>query len=101
MPKIIKRPKIVMPALKEDAAIKAAAAADPDAQALTDAQLKGMVPIGAVRGRPKSDASKQLLSVRYSPEVIAFFRSTGEGWQARMDGVLKEYVSRRSKRSSP
>jgi uncharacterized protein (DUF4415 family) len=24
--------------------------------------------------------------------VLAYFRSTGQGWQARMDGVLKRYV---------
>jgi len=46
-------------------------------------------------GRPKSASPKVLLSVRYSAEVVDYFRSTGEGWQARMDGVLREYVKRR------
>jgi uncharacterized protein (DUF4415 family) len=46
------------------------------------------------RGRPKSAARKVLLSVRYSPEVVDYFRATGEGWQARMDEVLREYVER-------
>jgi uncharacterized protein (DUF4415 family) len=23
---------------------------------------------------------------------VAYFKSTGEGWQARMDGVLRQYV---------
>ena len=55
-----------------------------------------MVPIRALRGRPKSEKKKLLVSVRYSPDVIAYFRSTGEGWQARMDGVLREYVTRHS-----
>jgi uncharacterized protein (DUF4415 family) len=36
--------------------------------------------------------------VRYSPEVIEFFRSTGEGWQSRMDDVLKQYVETLAKR---
>jgi len=49
-------------------------------------------------GRPKSAAPKVLLSVRYSPEVVDYFRGTGEGWQARMDGVLKEYVAQHSGR---
>lgn len=44
-------------------------------------------------GRPKTAAPKVLLSVRYSPEVVDYFRSTGDGWQARMDGVLREYVA--------
>ena len=46
-----------------------------------------MVPIQALRGRPKSENKKLLVSVRYSPEVVAYFKSTGEGWQSRMDGV--------------
>jgi uncharacterized protein (DUF4415 family) len=86
-----------MPTPEEDAAIVAAAKADPDAQPLTDAQLQAMVPMRAARGRPKSASKKQLLSVRYSPEVVEFFKSTGEGWQARMDGVLREYVARHSR----
>jgi uncharacterized protein (DUF4415 family) len=39
------------------------------------------------------------VSVRYSQEVLAYFKSTGEGWQARMDGVLKEYVARQARRT--
>jgi uncharacterized protein (DUF4415 family) len=35
---------------------------------------------------------KMLLSVRYSPEVVEYFRATGEGWQARMDAALKEWI---------
>ncbi len=38
---------------------------------------------------------KVLLSVRYSPETVDYFRTTGEGWQARMDEVLRKYVVRR------
>jgi len=85
---------IQIPSVKENARIVAAATADPDAPPLNRKQLKAMVPLKSVRGRPKSENKKLLVSVRYSPEVIAYFRSTGEGWQARMDGVLSEYVSK-------
>ena len=51
-----------------------------------------MVPLRTLRGRPKSDNKKLLVSVRYSPEVVAYFKSTGEGWQSRMDEALREYV---------
>jgi uncharacterized protein (DUF4415 family) len=88
-----------MPSVVEDRAITAAAKADRDAQPLTPRQLKAMVPLRALRGRPKSANPKQLVSVRYSPEVLAYFKSTGEGWQSRMDGVLKQYVSRHSRRA--
>lgn len=88
-----------MPSVEEDRAITAAAKADPDAQPLTPKQLKAMVPMKALRGRPKSDNKKLLVSVRYSPEVVAYFKSTGEGWQSRMDGVLQQYVSLHSRRT--
>ena len=97
MSKTAKRPAIAMPSPKEDKAIIASAKADPDAQPLTPKQLKAMVPLRGLRGRPKSANAKQLVSVRYSPEVLAFFKATGEGWQTRMDGVLRQYVSRRSR----
>lgn len=86
-----------MPTAEEDKAITAAASSDPDAQPLTPKQLKAMVPIRTLRGRPKSENKKLLVSVRYSPEVIAYFKSTGEGWQSRMDGVLRKYVTRHSR----
>ena len=94
MSKISKRLTVRMPTAPEEKAITAAAKSDLDAQPLTPKQLKAMVPIRALRGRPKSENKKLLVSVRYSPEVVAYFKSTGEGWQSRMDGVLRQYVAR-------
>jgi uncharacterized protein (DUF4415 family) len=99
MPKPVKR-AVVLTTVAEDKVITAAAKADPDAQPLTPKQLQNMVPIRALRGRPASENKKQLVSIRYSPEVLAYFKSTGDGWQSRMDGVLKEYITKRS-RSAP
>ena len=96
MSKISKRSTILMPTAEEDKAITAAAKSDPDVQPLTPKQLKAMVPIRVLRGRPRSENKKLLVSVRYSPEVIAYFKSTGEGWQSRMDAVLRKYVTRHS-----
>jgi uncharacterized protein (DUF4415 family) len=42
---------------------------------------------------PGRRAKKILLSVRYSPEVVEYFKSTGEGWQTRMDEALKDWVT--------
>jgi uncharacterized protein (DUF4415 family) len=81
-----------MPTVEEDKAITAAARSDPNAQPLAPKQLKEMVPLRTLRGRPKSHNKKLLVSVRYSPEVVAYFKSTGEGWQSRMDEALREYV---------
>lgn len=94
-----KRPAVALPSVAEDKLITAAAKADPDAQPLRPKQLQAMVPMKALRGRPKSEHKKLLVSVRYSPEVVAYFKSTGEGWQSRMDGVLQRYVARQVRRA--
>ena len=99
MSKPSKRTAVAMPTVAEDKAITAAARSDPDAQPLTSKQLQSMVPLRTLRGRPPSANKKQLVSIRYSPEVLAYFRSTGEGWQARIDGVLKDYVAKHGRRS--
>ena len=100
MSKVSKRSAIAMPSVKEDKAIIAAAKADPDARPLSAKQLKAMVPLKALRGRPKFPNKKLLVSVRYSTEVVEYFKSTGEGWQSRMDGALREYVARRVRKAS-
>jgi uncharacterized protein (DUF4415 family) len=93
-----------LPTEAENRKIRKAAKTDQDALPLTAAQLKAMVPLKAVLGRPKSENKKLLVSVRYSPEVLSYFRNTGAGWQSRIDGVLQEYVAkhaaRRSKRAA-
>ncbi len=97
MSKTMKRSQVQMPSAQEDRAFTAAAKRDPDAQPLTSQQLKAMVPMKALRGRPKSENKKRLVSVRYSPEVIDYFKSTGDGWQSLMDTVLRQYVARHSR----
>lgn len=82
---------------EEDKAITAAARSDPDAPPLTPKQLKEMVLMRTLRGRLKSDNRKLLVSARYSPEVAAYFKSMGEGWQPRMDSVLRDHVARHSR----
>ena len=97
MSTISKRQTVRMPSVQEDKAITAAARSNPDAQPLTPTQLKAMVPLKNLRGRPKSENKKQLVSVRYSPEVLAYFKSTGDGWQSLMDSVLRQYVANHSR----
>jgi uncharacterized protein (DUF4415 family) len=100
MSKTLPKRALIMPGADENRKIVAAAKQDPDAKPLTSKQLKAMVPLKSVRGRPKAVSTKQLVSVRYSPEVLAYFRGTGDGWQSRMDGVLREYVTKVGQRRS-
>lgn len=41
-------------------------------------------------GRPKSDVVKKSVHLRLSPDVLAYFRSTGPGWQTRIDETLRK-----------
>jgi uncharacterized protein (DUF4415 family) len=41
------------------------------------------------RGRQKAP-QKKLVSLRLSPEVLSYFKSTGAGWQSRIDEALRK-----------
>jgi len=47
------------------------------------------------RGPNKSPTNK-LVSLRLSPEVIEQFKSTGAGWQSRIDDALRRAVKRKA-----
>ena len=53
---------------------------------------------GAVRGKYYRPV-KQLLSVRLDADLIAWFKSSGSGYQTRINAALREYVSSRQKRA--
>ena len=48
------------------------------------------------RGRPKAEAPKLALTVRYDAEVVAAFKATGKGWQTRMNAALKDWLKTHS-----
>jgi uncharacterized protein (DUF4415 family) len=49
------------------------------------------------RGRgPNKAPTKKLVSLRLSQEVIAHFKSTGPGWQSRIDETLRKVVKRKA-----
>ena len=45
---------------------------------------------------PQKAPTKKLVSLRLSPEVIDHFRSTGRGWQTRIDHTLREAIRKRA-----
>ena len=47
------------------------------------------------RGRPPLEASKKLVSLRLDPDIIERFRSSGPGWQSRINAALREYLDKR------
>jgi uncharacterized protein (DUF4415 family) len=46
------------------------------------------------RGRPPSAAPKQAIKLRLNPEVLAYFRSKGPGWQTRINATLLRAAKR-------
>jgi uncharacterized protein (DUF4415 family) len=46
------------------------------------------------RGRPPmvEGDRKEKVTLRFSPEVLTYFRGQGEGWQTRIDQLLQHYV---------
>ena len=62
----------------------------PFAEALPELAAK----LRRARG-PQATATKISTTIRLSPEVIGFFKRGGQGWQSRIDEVLKEWVGAR------
>ena len=48
-------------------------------------------PVGSVKAE-----AKQVVTVRYSPEVRVSFKASGKGWHARMIDGLKEWLQTHS-----
>lgn len=95
MAKTTERKPTAVPTAAEEKAMTGAAKSDSDAKPVTATHLTAMVPVRGLRGRPKSAKSKQLVSFRYSPEVLVYFKRAGKGWQSRMDRVLRQYGERK------
>lgn len=103
----MKRAPISKPSLFSKKQMAAAVAAAPDrvddpdcpydpndAKAVAAFWAKGKARLPGQRGLQKTP-TKVAVTVRYSPEVVAYFKATGEGWQTRMNDALRQYVSRR------
>lgn len=85
---------IVLPTEEEDKIINEGIASDPDTYELSENEIKNLKP-ARLRGRPKAETTKEQITLRLSRDVIAYFRSTGAGWQTRIDAVLKDYLDNR------
>lgn len=42
---------------------------------------------------PQKRPTKVSTTIRLSPDVIAYFKSGGDGWQSRIDEALKQWVA--------
>lgn len=65
---------------------------DPDdAPDLTSPQWADVMDKATVRrSRPKSPAPKVSTTLRLDPDLVEHFRSTGSGWQTRINDTLRK-----------
>jgi uncharacterized protein (DUF4415 family) len=72
---------------------------DDDAPILTAEQIKELrpakevfaeigIPMPKPIGRPKAERTKVPVTMRLDPDVLAYFKASGPGWQTRMGEVL-------------
>ncbi|MGH8803645.1 MAG: BrnA antitoxin family protein [Polaromonas sp.] len=91
MPKL--KAGTILPTPAEDAAITAAAMADPDAMPFTDAEWEQVKPL-VRRGRPLGSGTKMQVTLRLDVDVVQRLRATGVGWQTRANDALRNWVKR-------
>lgn len=77
--------RLIMPTAAEERAINRGIAADPDTYVPSDEQIARMKPL---RGRPRGSGSRVRLTLRLDRDVVARFKSTGPGWQTRLNELL-------------
>lgn len=82
---------LIMPTAKEDEVITKAAMSDGDAKPLTDAQWEAVKP-KLSRGRPRATQPKIAVSMRLDADVVEGMKSTGRGWQTRINNVMREWL---------
>jgi uncharacterized protein (DUF4415 family) len=106
MPKL--KPRTIVPTPGEDEAINTGIAADPDSRELDDksfAKAKpaskafapqtyaALVAMKRPRGRPKADETKVFTAIRLDADLLDAFKSTGKGWQTRVNAALRQFIT--------
>jgi uncharacterized protein (DUF4415 family) len=109
MPKL--KPGTIFPTPEEDKAINAGITADPDTRELTKEWFKSARPAREVlspdsyknltqlrrgRGRPITETPKVFTGIRLDADVLEAFKSTGKGWQTKINAALRHYLDQKS-----
>jgi len=88
------------PLTNQDGEVRELTAADfrkmrPAKEVLPPELYEGLINLKKVGQRgPQKKPKKISITMRYSPEVVEYFKSTGDGWQTRMDDALKEWIKK-------
>ncbi|AUL16116.1 BrnA antitoxin family protein [Bordetella parapertussis] len=48
--------------------------------------------LGIRRRGPQKTPTKQVVTIRLSPDVVEAFKASGTGWQTRVDAALRDWL---------
>ncbi|WP_044412708.1 BrnA antitoxin family protein [Thiomicrospira microaerophila] len=48
-------------------------------------------------GRPKAETIKQPVTIRLDAPIVDYFKSTGKGWQTRLNDALNQWIKEHAK----
>ena len=77
---------VLLPTNAEDSKINAGIAADPDAYEMSSTEFKQLR-----RGRPLGSGKKVQVTLRLDADLLEKFKSTGSGWQTRVNDALRSW----------
>jgi uncharacterized protein (DUF4415 family) len=82
----------ISPTPEEDAAITAAAMADPDAIPFTDDEWEAVKPLARIGRPPSAHPLKVPTTIRFDADVLAALKASGKGWQTKVNALLRDAV---------
>jgi uncharacterized protein (DUF4415 family) len=79
---------------------------DDDAPVLTEEEIRQLrpasewfaeagIPMPVPRGRPRAEQPKRSVTMRLDAGVVDYFKSTGPGWQTRINDLLVREVHKK------
>jgi len=85
------KPGTILNTPEEDATITEAAMSDPDAMPFTDEEWASVKPLARI-GRPRMATPKVPTTIRFDADVLAALKSSGRGWQTRVNEAVRDWL---------
>jgi uncharacterized protein (DUF4415 family) len=63
---------------------------DEDDRPLTHEEMRAGIALAKKRGRPAGSGTKEQVAIRLDKDVLSVLRATGDGWQTRVNQILRE-----------